>query len=320
MRRLSHSQKPRALSVLILRQLPSCPAAVATSGVLSIASDASYTPNIRDGGKFSRVMKKTPAPTSAVTGSPSRSGRLKGARRLAVIVIIVSVSIAAAVGIITVLTSDFGEIPARILGTTSLVAGLSITALCHLAIVGRHVRSMGYVGLAASLIAFVGGVVLIWGLGDNWTENAAAQDIWLKIFAGAGLLAIFLAQSNLLLLLSSRRRKAVRASLAVTLVAIALVYVLVVFLILTDGNIALDHEELYFRVLSVIAIIDALGTVLLPVLAVFIREGLVGHERVTLNLPHESASLLAQWSAESGQTPEDIVSALLLLGREVESE
>jgi cytochrome c biogenesis protein CcdA len=133
-------------------------------------------------------------------------------------------------------------------------------------------------------------------------------------------LAIFLAQSNLLLLLSSRRRRAVRASLAVTLLAIALVYVLVALLILTDGNIAIYHEELYFRVLAVIAIIDALGTVLLPVLAVFVRDGLVGHERITLNLPHESASLLAQWAAESGQTPEDIVSALLLLGREVESE
>ena len=260
------------------------------------------------------MVSVPPTPSQALV-----SERLRGVRRIAIIVIIVSVSIAAAVGIVTVVTGDFGETQNRVFWTTALVAGLSIAALCHLAIIGRQIRVVGFLGLAAGLAALATGTLLIWA---NWSDYSAEfQSAVVKVFAVAGALAVFLAQSNLLLLLSSRRRRTIRLSLYVTLAAISVVYVLITALILTDGDIASRFtDDLYVRVLAVVAIIDALGTVLLPVLAVFIRDSLTGHVKVTLNLPAESASILAQWTADSGQSPEEVVAALLVLGRKVESE
>jgi hypothetical protein len=249
-----------------------------------------------------------PASETAEVASPPSAELLKGVRRIAVIVIIVSVSLAALVGIITVLTGDFGDTQAKILGTTSLVAGLSITALCHLAIVGRQIRFAGYAGLLASVVAFGAGVFLIW---SDWNERWDFQEGVVKTFILAGILAVFLAQANLLLLLTSRRRKTIRISLGVTVVAIAMVYVLLGLLILTDGQISLGWEEQYARGLAIVAIFDALGTVVLPVLAVFIRESGEGRVKVTLTLASGPAALLAEKMAASGQNAGDVVSDLL---------
>lgn len=243
---------------------------------------------------------------------------LRGLRRATVIAIIVSVALAAATGIVTVLVGN-ADPEGKILGTTSLVAGLSITALCHLAIVGRKVRITGFVGLAASIVACAAGVALIWNF---FGQNVDLQDITLKTFALAGILAVSLAQANLLLLLAARRRRAILVFLYVTLATIAVVYVLVAALVLTDGDIAARFvDELYFRTLAVVAILDALGTIVVPVLGAFVREKkkktAEGFVTVTLNLPQESADLLTDWTTESGQSPEDVVGALLLLGRKI---
>ncbi len=249
---------------------------------------------------------------------PPSSRALRGLRRATVIAIIVSVALAAVIGIITVLIGTLLETQGQILGTTSLVAGLSITALCHLAIAGRKVRFMGFVGLAASIVACATGVALIWGF---WGSNATIADIVLKAFALAGILAVFLAQANLLLLLASRRRRAILVCLYITLAAIAVVYALVAALVITDFDIAARFvDELYVRTLAVIAILDALGTVVVPVLGAFVRDKKKvadGFVTVTLNLPKESADLLTAWTTESGQTPEDVVGALLLLGSKI---
>lgn len=253
-----------------------------------------------------------------LAGQAQASQRLRGTRRVTVIAIIVSVSVAAAVGIVTVLTGDFGETQAKVLGTTSLLAGLSITALCHLAIVGRNIRPVGFFGLAASVVAFAAGVILIW---EILGTSVDVQNMVLKAFALAGVLAVFLAQANLLLLLSARKRRPIRVILIITLIAVAAVYILLAALILTDGDIAARFiDDLYVRTLAVSAILDALGTVVLPVLGLFIKDKQTGFIKVTLNLPDESAALLNAWTKDSGQTPEDVVGALLLLGRKVESE
>lgn len=261
---------------------------------------------------FFSVKKKT-----LVTELTPSSRILRGFRRATVIAIIVSVALAALIGIITVFVGTLVETQGRILGTTSLVAGISITALCHLAIAGRKVRVMGFGGLAASIVAGAAGVAVIWGF---WSANSEIADIVLKTFALAGILAVFLAQANLLLLLASRRRRAILVFLNITLATIAVLYGLVVAAVLTDGYIVSQfRDDLYIRTLAVVAILDALGTIVVPVLGAFIREkkktdGLV---TVTLHLPKDSADLLTAWTTESGQSPEDVVGALLLLGSKI---
>src|SRR5690242_9239536 len=97
---------------------------------------------------------------------------LTGVRRIAIVFIIVSLGIAALFGIVTLLTGNFGEVQGKILLTTLLMAGFSITALCHLALVGRALRVVGFVGVAVSVLAFITGAVLIWRSWDTW------DDVW----------------------------------------------------------------------------------------------------------------------------------------------
>ena len=193
---------------------------------------------------------------------------ITAARRGAIYGIIISFSAAALVGIVALLGGDFGETQGRVVLTTVLVGAFSITALCHLAVADRAMRVVAAVGLLASAAGLVFGLVLIW---RDW--DAPGFDDWLRAFATAGILAVSVAHANLLLLLAGRRRRVIRVGLALTLVAIAVVAVMLILPILTDGDIPGPDGELYWRVAGVVGILDALGTVVVPVLAIFLRDG-----------------------------------------------
>lgn len=195
---------------------------------------------------------------------------LTGVRRAAIVFIIVSLGIAALFGIVTLLTGSFGEIQGKILLTTLLMAGFSITALCHLAVVGRALRVVGFVGIGVSVLAFITGALLIWRSWDNWNDTWEAT---LKAFAVFAILAASFAQANLLLLLAERRNPAVRIGLFATIGFIALVALLVILPIVTDGEVPGQHGEGYWRAFGVIAILDVLGTIVIPVLGRFLRDG-----------------------------------------------
>lgn len=193
---------------------------------------------------------------------------ITAARRGAIYGIIISFSAAALVGIVALLGGDFGETQGRVVLTTVLVGAFSITALCHLAVADRAMRVVAAVGLLASAAGLVFGLVLIW---RDW--DAPGFDDWLRAFATAGILAVSVAHANLLLLLAGRRRRVIRVGLALTLVAIAVVAVMLILPILTDGDIPGPDGELYWRVAGIVGILDALGTVVVPVLAIFLRDG-----------------------------------------------
>ena len=206
---------------------------------------------------------------STETAKHARDPLVSGARKGAIYGIIISFSGAALVGIIALLGGDFGETQGKILLTTVLFGAFSITALCHLAIADRAMRIVGVSGLLASGVALVTGLVLVW---RDWDAQDGGLD-WLKIFAAAGILAVSFAHANLLLLLAGRRRAAIRWGLAATLVAIAVVAVMLIIPVVSDGEIPGQEGDLYWRVFGVIAILDVLGTVVVPVLALFLRDG-----------------------------------------------
>lgn len=255
--------------------------------------------------------------------SDRRPGKVGIARRAAVYAIIVSFSLAAVVGIIALLSGEFGETQGRILLTTVLLGATSITALCHLAIADRAMRVVGVVGLAASSVALVTGLVLIW---RDW--DSPGFDDLLKAFATAGVVAVSFAHANLLLLLAGRRRLVIRIGLAVTLVMIAAVAVMLILPILSEGEIPGPRNgETYWRLFGVVGILDVLGTVVVPVLAIFLRDApavevvdaagdaLVdaarGDERLVLSLPAEVARTLHGRAAADGvDAPEAALAAL----------
>lgn len=242
---------------------------------------------------------------TAPTPSRPSDDALGGLRRIAVVFVIVSLSIAALLGIVTLFTGDFGEVQTKVMLTTLLVAAFSITALCHLAVVGRAPRVVGYVGVGASALSLVLGLVLLWRPWESW------DDVWegvVKSFVILSIVAVSLAQANLLLLLSGRRHRAVRYGLIATLVCIALIVLLVAPPIITNGDIPGEHGETYWRIVGVIAILDALGTIVVPVLGRVFREGAAV---VTVRLEGDAATALLARAATKGTSPAEIVADLL---------
>jgi hypothetical protein len=231
---------------------------------------------------------------------------LREIRRTAVIFIIVSLSLTALVGIVTLLTGSLGDVQAKVLLTTLLVAAFSITSLCHLAVVGRALRMVGFAGIAVSVLALVSGAVLIWASWDNWN----GWEGLLKAFAVLAVLAGSLAQANLLLLLGDRTAAFIRYGLIATVALIALLAVLIIIPTVTDGRVPGDFD-LYWRILGVVAILDVLGTIVLPVVSRFSPEGRVVAS-VTVRLQGDAAEKLARLATASGTTAAAVVEAAVL--------
>lgn len=196
---------------------------------------------------------------------------VRGVRRTAIIAIVLSLVVAAVLGIVALLSGDFGELQAKVLLSTLTVAAFGTTALCHLAVVARAVRLVGFAGIAASVVAAVSAFVLIWG---NWGDSVSWewQEAWLKALYIAGILALSLAQANLLLLLAGRPQRLVRVALGLTLAAIAIVALMILLPVLSDGAIPGENDEWYWRTFGVVSILDALGTIALPILALVLRR------------------------------------------------
>jgi hypothetical protein len=213
------------------------------------------------------------------TAAGSRTTSLRGIRRIAIVAIIVSLSLTAIVGIVALLSNEYGAVQGNILTTAVLVAAFSTLALCHLAVLGRPVRVVGFVGLALGTVSLVLGLVQIW-TGWNFSDEV------FRWFGITGIAATSLAHANLLLLLSGRRHSLVRISLAVTLAAIAGVALLLILPIATRGEFPGEHYDAYSRWLGVIAIIDALGTIVTPIVAPFVR----GRDAGTHSAPAPSSA------------------------------
>ncbi|MFM2353113.1 MAG: hypothetical protein RLZZ608_519 [Actinomycetota bacterium] len=256
-----------------------------------------------------------------------RDAAVGAARKGAIYGIIVSFTLTAVVGIIALLSGDFGETQGRIILTTLLMGGTSITALCHLAIADRAMRLVGLVGLAASTIALATGLVLIW---RDW--NLEGFDDWLKVFLTAGVLAVSFAHANLLLLLAGRRRQVIRIGLMATLVMIAAVAIMIILPIVSEGEIpGAGNEEWYWRLFGVVGILDVLGTVVVPVLAIFVKDApaiavadAMGQdaqptstgaaEHLTLSLPAELSRAVEQRAAADGVDSTTVALAALRRG------
>lgn len=241
---------------------------------------------------------------------------VRGIRRAAIIAIIVSLVVAALLGIIALLSGEFGSLQGDVLLTTLTVAAFGTTALCHLAIVARAVRVVGFVGIAASAGAALCAFVLIWvdwGTSVSWEQ----MEPWVKAFGALTVIAVSLAQANLLLLLADRPQPAIRIGLVVTLVAVAVVAVMIILPIVTNGDIPGDDGEPYWRAVGVIGILDALGTIALPILGLVLRRGAAASPtHVTVELDPDASARLDARAAHDGVSREVAARDAVLRGLE----
>lgn len=204
------------------------------------------------------------------TAQPGHGGdtTVRGARRAMILLVVASLVVASLLGIVALLGGEFGDLQTRIVLTTLVVAGFGTTALCHLAVVTRAVRVVGFCGLAASLGAAACALVLIW-LDESVADP---EEGWWKSLAVLAIVAVSLAHANLLLLLAGRPHPVLRAGLVLTLVAIGVVAVMLALPVLTDGAVPGTQGEWYWRWFGVAGIVDALGTIALPVVATVLRR------------------------------------------------
>lgn len=250
---------------------------------------------------------------------------LKGIRRAAIWTIIVSLVAAAGIGIATIVSGDFGELQSKVLLTTLAVAAFAILALCHLAIINREVRILGWIGIATSGIALIAAVVLIWW---NWStlNYGGPSDVYMtitKTFTISTLAAVSFAHANLMLLLASTPIRWMRIALDINLVLIGIVPLLVVPIILTDGNFPpASLADVYWRFFGVVLILDALGTVALPITSLIMRSqrraaGLdsATSNVITITLRDDEAAWVSEQATASNSTPLAVVESLIQKSR-----
>ena len=250
---------------------------------------------------------------------------LKGIRRAAIWTIIVSLVAAAGIGIATIVSGDFGELQSKVLLTTLAVAAFAILALCHLAIINRDVRILGWIGIATSGIALIAAVVLIWW---NWNTfgYSGPNDIYMtisKTFTISTLAAVSFAHANLMLLLASSPFRWMRIALDINLVLIGIVPLLVIPVILTDGNFPpASMTDVYWRFFGVVLILDALGTVALPITSLILRgqrraAGLDSEtpNAITITLRGDEAAWVSAQATTSKSTPLAVVESLVQKAR-----
>jgi hypothetical protein len=253
---------------------------------------------------------------------------IKGIRRIAVWTVVVALVITALIGIYTIVSGELGETQSKVMLTTLAVAAFSVLALCHLAIVERDVKAVGWIGIGMSALALLTATVLIWwDFGDYSYQPGGIYMNITKTFAISGLAAVSLAHANLMLLLQTAPLRWIRSSLSVALILIAIVPTLVIPIILTDGNFPpQSFQDVYWRFFGVILILDALCTIALPVATLIVRgqnkqDATVrvvaspSAKAMTITLTGVAAAWVNSQAVASSQTAEQVVTSLIAVAR-----
>ncbi|WP_345750367.1 hypothetical protein [Microbacterium rhizophilus] len=223
---------------------------------------------------------------------------LKIFRRVAIWVIVVSLSIAALTGIYVILTGDIGELAGRVMATTSAVGAFGILVLCDLAPLGKPFQWVGLVGMPVAAVAFVLWLVQIWAPERFWVFDPLWRWLW-----AATLFAFALAHASLIVQLILRPQPVVRWIVGATLATIGAYAVMGAITSLVPG---FQPGDWYWRTLSVVVILCVLGTIVSPVVGAILGPRAADTVRVAVDLPHD---LVARIDA-AGPREETIAAAL----------
>ena len=182
-------------------------------------------------------------------------------RPLMLRVVIGSLIAAAAVAIFSIATGQFDDTSWRVLGTTALFAFFALFSWYDADVSAKRSARFALVSFAVSVYLFAAGIVKIWE-----PEDAYSLNIGFPGFGGWVLLAVIarVAILHTHLVLNTEARLASPVIAAVTKVTLVLVVMLAVLLSLPVLFSAVELNGAYGRTVGVIAVLDALGTVLIP--------------------------------------------------------
>lgn len=171
--------------------------------------------------------------------------------------LIASIAFSALLGIWAILSGDFGEFQAKVLGTTLTIVGTSLLGLACGAFLEsprsaeKPLKIIPIAGIILAFVASINVLIMIWVQIDN---------VW-KVAAVSGIFAFSLAQLSLLSLanLSVRFEWVTMAAYLVILSLAAINSILIIVEPSSESNFVM-------RLIGVLAVIDASITVVIPIL------------------------------------------------------
>lgn len=232
---------------------------------------------------------------------PATTADLTLARRWIVRVIVVAFSVAALLGVIVVLAGGrFGEVEGRVLATTCLMGAIGVAFLCFLSTAGRR---WWFLGAAGAAVAAIPSAILLWMI---WADGSPSSGV-LRALAIGLVWTWTLCQICLLSVVLDLTRREVLRRLLLATVMIALIVAVV-----SSGLIAVESfpGDWVLRILIVLIILDALGTITLPPIALLLgrsaaqQPALAG---IAIRLQPESASRAQHYATAHGISVDDVV-------------
>jgi hypothetical protein len=201
--------------------------------------------------------------------------------------LIVSLSLAALLGIVAILMPDLIGADEEILVTASLLGVYSLPALaCSIVIGRRRIRWAMWTGVVAAPVAWAIWLPLIWGNPWRWTTTFDWDELLIKLGLTLTFVAIWAAHLGMMVLLRLDRTWFRRARVA----TIGTVTTLLV--IGTPAVWAFYDPSWFVRLISVLGILAGSGTVITPIFALLdvlrrrgMRESVASDLRLRIECP-----------------------------------
>ncbi len=180
--------------------------------------------------------------------------------------IVIGALIAAAlVGVYAVVIGRFDETCWRLIGTIALLVFFSLVSWYDADVSARRAPWFGVVSVITSAYLLMAGLAKIWVPLAGGPYDPFAYRPWWEPFAWFALVAVTrLGLLHIHLVLNTQRRFTGPVMSNVTVVTLLLVGALTLGLSLPLALPTVDFGETYWRLLAVVAILDALGTILIP--------------------------------------------------------
>jgi hypothetical protein len=177
-------------------------------------------------------------------------------RPLALRSIVGALIAAALIGVVSVIVGDFSELSWRAIGTVTVFVGFALVSWYDADVSAKRATWFGGVSVAVSIYLLLVSLGKIWFPGDRDT---------LPLLTIVGLAAVArVALLHIHLLLNIYRRFSSDTMRTVSHLTFWLVAVLAVMLSLPMLFTNLNYTEGYWRTVGAVAILDTLGTILVP--------------------------------------------------------
>jgi hypothetical protein len=218
--------------------------------------------------------------------------------------LICSIALSALMGIWAIISGEFGELQAKVLGTTTTIVGTSVLGLaCGAYLENPRARNSlsRFIPLAGILLTIVSAAIILWMIWGriDWSEEFLFRTLGVSLT-----FAFSFAQLSLLSLarLAARFRWATNTAYGSILTLATIVSAVIIF---STGN----EDFLILRFIGILAVVDAAVTVMIPVFHRLSRTEFIDVETATADkIDAEIVNLQAQISRLEKQR-EDILNS-----------